>query len=368
MPQFPGAGAGFLTWPRARATFYGAALAVFLASSTLGSTPLADASQSEAASPEATAEPTSAEAVDPFVQEEVTFRYLPSISQLLLGEAGEASATVLLATGCANSNKGTNLAMAGGEIVMAPSNPASPAQLLTPAPVDLDSDLPDGGALPLCPVTLSTTAMRVGDSSHGWLLWVTSADGDVVAEQASVPYTVRRIIHWSGYVLLAVSAALVAFGGLLSSDSAKYAKQRKEQQDPAAKADPLPTLPVMASILGALTAVATGALLWTDLVPGMDLGGVVVIGLIGGVLVAAGDRLSVTYQDSVWRAPIGLLLSLFGTVTIALLLPFVLLHGATIGGWSTWAWIAVAGLLMLASLVRLPQDPAEASGQAPLAL
>ncbi len=362
-------GIGSVTGVGARAGLYAAALAVFIGSSVVGSgsetnEPVPPQGAS-ADSGKEVAVPDTPDAVDPFLQDEVTFHFLPDAWQLLIGREGDATARTLMVAGCGVSNRDLDDEADLPAVVMVPSNTTGLVDGLG-LPVDLiekESRQEQVCAPRIVPVDLSVD-MRVSEPARGWLVAVPTVPGTLTPDTASVPYVVKRIIHPWGYGLLAITAGLVALLGVFRGNPTEYAEGREkelagEQDDKA-----IPSLPVMASIYGALALATAGLSTWTDLVPGLDLGGVLVVGLIAAVLVAAGDRLVATYQrakaeNQSRRANAGLFLSLFGAATMALLIPFVLLHGANIGVGSAAVWGLATLFLIFASLFRLPQGATE---------
>ncbi|MDN5767915.1 MAG: hypothetical protein L0H78_19110 [Humibacillus sp.] len=178
-----------------------------------------------------------------------------------------------------------------------------------------------------CPVTL-TAEFDVGDPTTGWLILSRAAKPQAGQDvsQSLTAFRMTRVMSPSGYFLIALSALVVT--------AVAWIVTLRRNGDGPSFAD----APVSSAILGALTAVSTGAIAWSGLAPGLDLGGIVVIGLAGGVLVAVGNTIASGSRK------FGNAVAVVGMALIALLLPFVLLHAATIG-WTWIAWLVVVLML-----------------------
>lgn len=276
-----------------------------------------------------------------FLSDEIVFRSRPSFVGLLSGEPEEASAVAIVSTDCDELRTGHS----SWKTLMVSTRSMRDTRLVT-----VTSHAPAGMNFPTCPVKL-TVQVSVADSAQGWLVNDTTSrtknsTSDVVPE-ALTTYRIERIISRSGYGLLGGSALAIAGVGLLW---AWYKKAQRRFLEDAA-----PKYPVMAGIAGALSAVSVGgSISWTTLVPGLDIGGIVVVGLMSAVLVASGESLVAMESTHFRKFWTGHFLRLFGTAVLALLTPFILLHGADVGMGGLIAWVVIIILLTIAGCVFRP--------------
>lgn len=294
----------------------------------------------QAESGEATAAPA-------FLQDEIVFRSRPSgWDGLLFGESEPTAAIAIANTNCARVFDGD----APRKTLMVSTRPTREAQK-----VDVVRHAPETAGLPACPVKLITQT-SVADSARGWLITETDAQssstGSVVPPTVLTGYRIERIISASGYALLGFTALLVALCGLVWA----YAYR---SDPPRLLAGQDPKYPVMAGIAGALSAVSAGGTVsWSNMVPGLDLAGVVVAGLVAAVSVAAGETLAASSTGAGRIFWVGHFLRVFGTAVLALLTPFILLHGADIGAAAALAWLLVTVALIAAGSALRPQPSA----------
>ncbi|MBR7743750.1 hypothetical protein KC207_10660 [Phycicoccus sp. BSK3Z-2] len=268
--------------------------------------------------------------VSPFAQDEVVFRHTPSWGALLLGRSDDVSARGLWRAGCDDAG--------GDELVAVHRSARTAVKTVVPE----TSDTTEG--LYPCPVTLTIPA-TVGDSPGGWLVAArdgTPAVGADVTESLTA-FRIARVMGPDAYGLLALSAAVVA---LVAAGIGSRRRRRRTAWPSVANA------PVVSAVLGALTAVSAGTFAFSGLAPGLDLGGVLVLGLVGALLVAVGQAMSTTARK------VGGAVSVIGMAVIALLLPLVLLHAATVGSLAWLAWLLVVALLGIAVGLGPDAEPA----------
>ena len=290
--------------------------------------------------------------VSPFAQDEVVFRSTPGWGVLLLGGSERVKARGLWRDGCDDA-----LAGAGGlRVVRRGVRSAVKAVAVEGANYDpslpTDSEGDETSGLYPCPVTL-TIDSTVSDATSGWLILARKEpfpEGQDVSKSLT-EFRISRVISPWGYLLIGLSALAVTGVAWVATAIKRFGKSDTRFRDALRAASPsVADAPVSSAILGALTAVSAGTIAWSGLAPGLDLGGVIVLGLVGGVLVAAGDAIA---QD--WRR-LGNVVALFGLAVIALLLPFVLLHAATVGAAAGVIWVVL--LLIVGFTVGLgPNDP-----------
>ncbi|WP_161965073.1 hypothetical protein [Ornithinimicrobium cerasi] len=333
-----------------------------------------------ASSAEAVEEPA---ATHPFLQDEVAFHVLPGVWELLLGvktgdedrtgvalERTQAHAVAVLDRPCDEEPilVGVPASIVGAAAQSEAEDAVDRGALRGVKTVEvslIDVPVAEGRRLPACPVEL-TMQVPLGAAANGHLMAsVPEPDADPPAEEAAatndvlVAYSVTQFFSIGAYVLLALSALLVAVAGLLplligASAQDRIGLLKEEVTDRK--------YPVFAAVTTALAAVSTGAVSWSDLVPSLHLGGVTVTVLLAGVLVTVGEAI-VSATSAGWRFLVGHVLRVYGIAVLALLTPLILLHGSTIGWGGAVVWgVIVAVLTVIAPFLLLTTAPA-GSGQ-----
>lgn len=218
-------------------------------------------------------------------------------------------------------------------------------------------DLREAPPLPACLMHLSIDA-AVGAAAGGHLVPTALVGPPVtdkplvlapVTDKVLARYSITQYFHWSTYVLLAASAVLVALAGT----KRLFFGAKKQDARTVLQTETGRKYPVLAALGTALAGVSTGAVAWSDLVPSMHLGGVTVIVLIAGVLVAVGEAV-VTSADTTWQQGVGHFGRVLGTAVLALLPALILLHGATIGCGAALVWLLLLVLFAAVACFLLP--------------
>lgn len=313
--------------------------------------------------PDGVASPNVDEAVatHPFVNEKLTLRMQPSPSELG-GDQVEVTAYALTKAPCSSEQD---------QLVLVPAGPGD----VSTATVEPRSGKPDIAG---CAVTVTGT------------LPVDAVNGSVVpAEPTSradgstaIPYGVVRLPHRGSLGIVVGAAAVMAVFGTLYLGSwslGKNAKARRLESSAFA-------FPVLGAITGAGTSVVAVTAILTDVVPGLQLGWVLLLGLVAGVCVVGGKAIGTgvplgveaTLKDGRPQAvssrkndlnasgllSLGVAVSLFGIYLTALLNPLVLLHGVR---WNA-CLVAVGAVVLLLIATLLGSPPTGGWGEGVRAL
>lgn len=293
----------------------------------------------------------------PFLLEEISFRATPDTGAILTGGAVKAHAVALLDRPCNETSPSLP------HFYLVPSHTAR-ADDAAAGFVSIGRSrlgvAEDGRRLQTCLVRL-TVDVSVSSAAAGYVLADVAADdvaddasAEPVTDAVLMPYTLTLFMGVDAYVLLLVSALLVAVPGTAwigqrSPDGKNVLAPTSEEKDGTP-----PSYPVMAGIAAALTAVSGTTVAWSELVPTLHLGGVTVVALVSAVLVAIGETVVKQRGPNAPTPLFGHLLRVLGTALLALLPPLILLYGATVGPGSLVIWIGVVAALMVVAGLALP--------------
>lgn len=293
-------------------------------------------------------------ATHPFVNEKLTLRMQPGPSELG-GDQVAVTAYAMTKATCSSAQ---------GQLVLVPAGPGD-VSAVTVKPRKGEPGVAG------CAVTVTGT------------LPVDAVDGSVVPAEphdqadgsTASPYSVVRLPHPHSLLMVVVVATLMAVLGSAYLGSWGFGKNAEAGRLESSSF----AFPVLGAITGAGTSVVAVTAILTDLVPGLQVGWVLLLGLVAGVCVVGGKAIATGVPVGVeatlengkpqavssrkdashaWLLSLGVCVSLFGIYLTALLNPLVLLHGVR---WNA-CWVAVGAVVLLGIATSLGSRPTGGSG------